>query len=651
MKTKILTLVSLFTLLSFMAFAQKVEPNDASKFTVEFNKKVAIPTSTEDFDDIKRGLVAKFDIPEIKNDEGKLIWDFATYQFLTGNAPETVNPSLWRQGILTSYAGLFKVTDNIYQIRGADVSNMTIIEGSKGIIVIDPLISAECAKVALELYYKHRPKTPIKAVIYTHSHVDHYGGVKGIISEKDVKSGKIKIYAPEGFLDHAISENVYAGNAMSRRAMYSYGELLPFGPKGEVTNGLGIKTSTGGTVTLIPPTVIIKKDGEKHKIDGVEVVFMMAKNTEAPSEMFFYFPKFKALCAAEVSTHTMHNLYTLRGAQVRDSKAWWKALNKMENDFAAKSDVIFASHHWPVWGSEKISKFLLKQRDLYKYMHDQTLHLMNQGYTGVEIAEMVKMPDSLYTEGYNRGYYGSLSHNIRAIYQYYLGWFDGNPTNLNRYPPVEESKKYIAAVGGIQNAIDIGQKAIDSGDYRWASTILYNAVFADPDNKKAKDLLASAYEQLAYQAENALWRNFYLEGAFELRNGLIKDKVQSVASPDTLSAMDMDMVFDFMGIQLDTEKAKGKVINLNWEFKDLKKKYATTLENSVFVYTEGKVLDKADASIVTNKSVIDDVNSKKITMKDAIDKGLITITGDKGKLTELLSMMVEFELLFNIVTP
>ncbi len=650
MKTRFITLVSVFILVSFVSFAQQVQPNEASKYTIEFNKKVEMPTSTEDFDDVKRGLIAKFDYPTIKSDSGKVVWDFTSYQFLTGNAPETVNPSLWRQGILTNYSGLFKVVDGVYQIRGADVSNMTIIEANKSIIIIDPLVSPETAKAGLELYYKNRPKVPVRAVIYTHSHTDHYGGVKGVVTEDEVKSGKVKIYAPDGFLEHVASEFLYAGNAMSRRTMYMYGALLAPGPKGGVGSGLGIAGSSG-EATLIAPTVIIKKDGEKHKIAGVDFEFIMAQNTEAPSEMFFFIPKYKVICAAEVSTHTMHNILTLRGAQVRDSKSWWKALNKMNNDFSQRADVITASHHWPVWGREKIYKYLNKQRDLYKYMHDQTLNLMNQGYTGIEIAEMIKLPESIYTEGYNRGYYGSLSHNVKAIYQYYLGWFDGNPVNLHRLTPVDESKKYVAAVGGIQNAIDIGQKAIDSGEYRWASTILYNAVFADPENKKAKDLLAVAYEQLGYQVENATWRNFYLQGASELRNGVPKIELPSMATPDTIKAMPVDMIFEFMGVLVDAEQAKSKVININWNFKDVKGKYTTTLENSVFLYSADREADKLDATVTTEKSVLGDLSSGKITIKDAIDKNLLTIQGDKNKVLDLFSVFKQFSLAFNIATP
>ncbi len=651
MKTRFLTLVSVFILVSFMVFAQKIEPNDASKYTIELNKKVEMPTSAEDFDNASKGFIAPFDNPIVKNSEGRVVFNYDDFKFIKGDAPNSVNPSLWRQSILINgYAGLFKVADGIYQIRSADVSNMTIIEGNKGLIVIDPLAAEEPAKAGMELYYKHRPKYPIVAVIYTHSHVDHYGGVKGVVTEEEVKKGKVKIVAPDGFLEHTISENVYAGTAMSRRAIYGYGSLLERSAKGTVGSGIGT-TGAGGNVTLIPPTLIIKKDGEKHKFAGIEIEFMLVQNTEAPAEMVFYVPKYRALCGAEIVCHTLHNLVTLRGAQARDSKAWWQGINKMNNKFTEKSDVLFVSHTWPVWGEENIAKYCKSQRDLYKYIHDQTLHFINKGYTGVEIAEMLKLPDSLYREASNRGYYGSLSHNVRAVYQFYLGWFDGNPVNLNRYPPEEEAKKYVSAMGGIQSVVGEGEKAINSGDYRWASTMLSHAVFSDPSNKKAKDLLATALEQLGYQTENATWRNIYLEGAYELRNGFPSGVMFTTNSPDSARAMPMDMVFDYMGIQLNAEKAKDKVININWEFKDIKEKYATTLENSVFVYSADKVLDSADAKIVTNKSVINDINAKKTTFKDAIDKGEIVIEGSKDKVLELLSMLEEFNMGFNIVTP
>ena len=380
----------------------------------------------------------------------------------TNVAPATVNPSLWRQAQLNMNNGLYQVAERIYQVRGFDLSNMDIIEGNTGIIIIDPLISKETAKAALDLYYQHRPQKPVVAVIYTHSHVDHYGGVRGVTTLEDVKAGKVKILAPQGFMEAAISENVYAGNAMSRRAIYMYGALLAKGEKGQVDGALG-KTVSLGEITLIPPTDLITKTGETRNIDGVDIEFQMAKDTEAPAEMLMYFPQFKALCAAEDATHTLHNLYTLRGAQVRDAAAWWKVLNTAIENFGDKATVIFAQHHWPVWGQTNIVDFLEKQRDLYKYIHDQSLHLMNQGYTMTEVGNMLSLPPSLSDEWYNRGYYGSVSHDGKAVYQRYLGWYDSNPAHLDELSPAEAGKKYVEFMGGAAAVIAKAQQSYDKG--------------------------------------------------------------------------------------------------------------------------------------------------------------------------------------------
>jgi len=632
----------------------QVQPKDASDVTRQANSAVLnqLPfNNRQDYEDAKRGFIASDPKIMFKNQQGQTIWDLNTYSFLNAQeAPATVNPSLWRIAQLNMNSGLFKVTDGIYQIRGYDLSNMTIVEGKTGLIVIDPLISTEVSKAGLDLYYRNRPKKPVVAVIYTHSHVDHYGGVKGVVSEADVKSGKVHIYAPEHFLEEAVSENVFAGNAMSRRAIYMYGALLPRGPQGQLDGGLG-KTTSIGTVTLIPPTDTIKQTGEKKTIDGVEVVFQMAPGTEAPSEMLFYFPQFKALCAAEDATHTLHNLLTLRGAQVRNATNWWKTLNTTLNMFGDKTDVVFASHHWPTWGNDKVIDFLEKQRDLYKYINDQCLRLLNSGYTITEIGEMMKLPASLGQEWFNRDYYGSLNHDSKAVYQRYLGWYDSNPANLYGWPPEEVGKRYVEFMGGADAVIAKAKASFDKGDYRWVAEVMKHVVFADPNNQTAKNLEADALEQLGYQTEDPTWRNEFLMGALELRNGIPKGTGTQTASPDTIRAMTVEMVLDFLGMRIDAQKAEGKAITFNWILPDSSQKYAVTLKNSALTYTEGKVLANANATVTLPKSSLDNILLKSTTFDDEVKAGRVKVEGNQAMFNEFLGMLVNFDPLFNIVAP
>ena len=430
--------------------------------------------------------------------DGRVVWDNDVYDFLTGDAPTSVHPSLWRQSILAAKQGLYEVVEGIYQVRGLDLSNITFVEGDSGVIVIDPLISTEVAAAALALYRVHRGgDRPVVAVIYTHSHADHFGGVLGVTSQADVDAGKVAVLAPEGFVEHAVQENVYAGTAMTRRASYMYGVLLARGPQGQVGCGLGQNTSTG-EIAMIVPTLDIRETGEKHTIDGVEIEFQMAPGTEAPAEMHFYFPRYRALCMAENATHNLHNLLTLRGALVRDPHVWSGYLTEAIHTFTDRSDVVFASHHWPTWGKDRIVEYLSLQRDLYAYLHDQTLRLLNQGYTGPEIAEQFQMPPALEKSWHTHGYYGSVSHNVRAVYQRYMGWFDGNPARLWPHPPEALATRYVDAIGGVDRVIELAQQAFDAGDFRWAATLLDHAVFADPDHAAARALHADILEQLAY---------------------------------------------------------------------------------------------------------------------------------------------------------
>lgn len=635
-------------------FAENQKPKEATKHTVECNTKCMEHldlTNKEDYEDASRGFIAGMDQLIIKDKNGGEVWNLEQYSFLKKTeSPGTVNPSLWRQARLNMLHGLFKVTDRIYQCRGYDLSVISFIETDNGYIVIDPLISAEMARACLELLYKHVGKKPVVAVIYTHSHIDHYGGVKGVTSDEEVNSGKVKIIAPDGFMDAAVAENVMAGNAMSRRAAYMYGSILPKGEKGQVDGGLG-KTTSSGTVTLIAPTHIIKKTGEEMTIDGVKIVFQLTPNTEAPAEMNFYFPQFKALCIAENCTHTLHNLYTLRGAKVRDAQSWAFHINQAIELFGDKSDVVFASHHWPRWGKDRIVYFMKQQRDMYKYIHDQTLNLANKGYTMDEIAEMIELPKDLAREWYNRGYYGSVSHDVKAVYQRYLGWFDGNPANLHPLPPVEASKKYVEFMGGADAAIKKARESYKKGEYRWVAEIMNHVVFADPTNKEAMNLEADALEQLGYQAESGPWRNFYLTGAMELRNGVAKFDTTSSASPDTIKAMTPELLFDFMGVLLNGPKAEGKKIKVNWNFTDLNKKYLVELENGTLNYTADKNAEDADATLSIKRSALDEILLKRATVEDKKKSGEIQVTGNGEKIKEMLSLLDKFDFWFNIVTP
>ena len=473
----------------------------------------------EDFADATRGFVGTLSPALVRDTDERVVWDMEAYSFLDADCPETVNPSLWRQAQLNKVHGLFEVAEGIYQVRGLDLSNMTIVEGDEGVLVIDPLISAETAAAALALYREHRGDRPVTGMLYTHSHVDHFGGAEGVVSREDVEAGRIPVLAPEGFMEHAISENVYAGPAMLRRASYMYGALLEKGPHGQVSAGLGMTTSTG-RVSLLAPTVTITTTGQEEVVDGIRMVFQMTPGAEAPAEMNFLFPDRRALCVAENATHNMHNVITPRGAPVRDAAAWAAYLNEAIELFGDAADVVFAQHHWPRWGRERIVDFLATQRDLYKFLHDQTLRLTNRGLVGSEIAEELELPSGLAGQWHARGYYGSVSHNVKGIYQRYMGWFDGNPAHLWAHPPVPAAQRYVDCMGGADAVLARARLSFEEGDHRWVAEVVGHVVFADPENVAARELQAQAFEQLAYGAENATWRNFYLMGALELRQGV-----------------------------------------------------------------------------------------------------------------------------------
>jgi alkyl sulfatase BDS1-like metallo-beta-lactamase superfamily hydrolase len=607
----------------------------------------------QDFQDVQRGFIAP--LPHngvIRGKDDSVSWDLTRFAFIKQGspAPETVNPSLWRQAQLLMHAGLYKVTDRIYQVRSADLSNITFIEGDTGLVVVDPLITAETAKACLDLYYQHRPGKPVVAVMYTHSHIDHYGGVKGIVSEDDVKAGKVKIIAPDGFLRAALDENVMAGNAMSRRASYMYGNLLPAGPKGMVGSGLGITTSLGA-VTLIRPTDSITKTGQEMTIGGLTFVFQIVPDTEAPAEMHFFLPQLKTLCTAENCTHTLHNVYTLRGAKIRDALAWSKYLNEALERWGDESEVLLSVHHWPVWGTKAVVDRIKKQRDMYRFIHDQALRLANQGYTMLEIAEMLELPESLAKEWYNRGYYGSLNHDLKSVYVKYLGWFDGNPANLHPLPPVEASKRYVEFMGGTEAVIAKSRKYYDKGEYRWVAQVINHVVFAEPKNEAARELQADALEQLGYQAESGPWRNFYLSAAKELREGVNKMASSTSASPDSIRAMPLDLFFDYLGIRLNGPKAVGKTMVFNWDFTDTKEKFVLSLENGALSHTPGKHAGNPDCSITLTRKTLNEIILGDAKLEEKLMSGEIKVDGDHSKLIELLSMMDKFDFWFNIVTP
>ncbi|AKG71443.1 alkyl/aryl-sulfatase [Serratia fonticola] len=635
-------------------FAQEA-PKEATASTKQANDALynQLPFSDNtDFTNAHKGFIAAIPTDVIKGEQGNVVWDPQKYAFIKegDKSPDSVNPSLWRQSQLINISGLFEVTEGVYQIRNLDLSNMTIIEGKEGITVVDPLVSAETAKVGMDLYFKNRGNKPVVAVIYTHSHVDHYGGVRGVVDEADVKSGKVKIYAPAGFMDEAVSENIMAGNVMSRRASYMYGNLLKPDEKGQVGAGLGTTTSAG-TVTLIAPTNYITKTGQKETIDGLTYDFMMAPGSEAPSEMLWYIEEKKLIEAAEDVTHTLHNTYSLRGAKIRDPLAWSKYINDAINRWGDKAEIIMAQHHWPTWGNENVVNLMKGQRDMYRYINDQTLRLANTGLTRDEIAANFKLPDGLAKTWASRGYYGSVSHDVKATYVLYLGWFDGNPATLDELPPEEAAKKFVEYMGGADNILQKAKTDFDQGNYRWVAQVVSKVVFADPNNEAARHLEADALEQLGYQAESGPWRNFYLTGAQELRNGVQKLPTPNTASPDTVKAMSPEMFFDYLGVHIDGEKAANAKAVFNIDLGSDGGKYKLELENGVLNHTAGAEAKDADATITLNRETLNKIILKEETLKQAVDKGEVKVTGNGAKLDEMLGYMDKFEFWFNIVTP
>ncbi|MGB3887486.1 alkyl/aryl-sulfatase [Gordonia sp. (in: high G+C Gram-positive bacteria)] len=600
---------------------------------------------TRDFDDAARGLIAKLEPGVVRNADGKVVWNIDAYAFLDKEAaPETVHPSLWRQSRLASMQGLYEVVPGLYQVRGLDLSNMTFIEGDQGVIILDTLTTREPAAAALNLYREHRGDRPVKAVIYTHCHVDHFGGVLGVVDQAAVDAGDVPVIAPEGFLEHAIAENVYAGTAMARRAGYMYGAALEPGETGHVGAGLGQSPSLG-VAGLIPPTIDITTTGQTLTVDGVEMEFQMAPGTEAPAEMHIYFPRYKALCIAENACHTLHNLLTLRGAVVRDPHAWAGYLTEAIDTFADRTDVIFSPHHWPTWGGDNITEFLNVQRDMYAYLHDQTVRMINAGYTGTEIAEQIQLPPELENAWYVRGYYGSVSHNVKAIYQRYMGWFDGNPARLWPHTPANEATRYVAAMGGLDRVVDLAQQAYDDGDYRWAATLLDHAVFVDANHEAARALYANTLDQMAYGIENGTWRNFFLSGATELR-GRNFGTPTATSSPEVMAQLTPAQIFDSIAISIDGPRAWDERLAIDVVFTELDETYRLVLRNGVLVHRVRIEKDgPADATVTTTKARL-----LARLAGDATSPG-IDVAGDTATLPRLMGLVVAGDPAFNIVVP
>ncbi|MNJ31658.1 Metallo-beta-lactamase superfamily protein [compost metagenome] len=625
----------------------------ASPTTAAVNQAVlkALPFEDRaDYDAARKGLVAAFE-GQVKNADGKPVWDTHQYDFLKqAQAPDSVNPSLWRMAQLNANAGLFQVTDKVYQIRGIDLANMTIIEGDDGLIIIDPLYVTETAKAGLELYYQHRPRKPVVAVIYSHSHIDHFGGVRGVVDEADVKAGKVRIYAPDGFMEHAIQENVLAGTAMFRRGMYQSGGAVPRTERGQVDTGIGKGAPIGGTISLIAPTDLIVQPLESHDIAGVQFEFQLTPGTEAPSEMNVYLPQLKALSMSENAVMSMHNVLTPRGAEVRDAKAWSKFIDDSLVRYGDKAQVMFAQHNWPTWGGEGIRSMLADQRDMYAFINNRTLHLLNQGMTPLEIADAVKkLPGELDHKWYARGYYGTLSFNTRAVYQRYLGFYDGNPANLDPLPPVESGKHYVQAMGGAGKVLELMRTAMQQGDYRWAAQLGNHLVFAEPDNKAAREAQADALEQLGYRSESAIWRNMYLTAVQELRQ--LAPQQGARGSADLVRAATPTMFMDILSVRMDSDKAQGHDMTLNWDFDDLDQHFALTLRNGVLTYREHSSHAQADASVKMSKAVLDQISLRQLDFPTAIKQGDIKLEGDAERFKAMLGMLASFQPTFNVVTP
>lgn len=604
---------------------------------------------TTDFENASRGLLAQIE-GEIRTKDGRLVWDPKAYDFIEGQSPDTVNPSLWRQSRLAAMHGLFEVQDGIYQIRGYDLSVMTLIRGDTGWIIVDPLLSSETAAAGLKLANDTLGERPVTGVLYTHSHADHFGGVRGVLNEKDATDRKVPILAPEGFLKSSVVENLLAGNHMSRRAVLMFGSTLPRSADGHVGSGLGPALSAG-TIGLIPPTEEIAGNGQQRTIDGVIFEFADANETEAPSEFMFYLPQFKALCTAEVATGTFHNALTMRGAKVRDLLKWSQSIDYVLGKYGARSNVVFASHHWPKWGAENVEAFLKGQRDIYRYTHDQTLKQANAGATITEVGNNIEEPDFTKKAFDTRGYYGTLNHNAKAVYQHYFGWWSGVPAEFNPYPAQDRAKRFVKLAGGAAETLSKGREAYGQGDYRWSAEVLNNLVFFDPANEQARLWLAASYEQLGFQSESGTWRSYYLAGASELRNGLPNVGDVNFSNPDFISAVPTRDMFDAFAVRYDAQKLGRDPFSLNFKFTDTKEELLVEVGADTTYPRMGDQADDAVATITLTRSALDQLVLKSKSMKDLMESGELKIEGDPSAVGAYFGALVAPPFWFNVVTP
>jgi alkyl sulfatase BDS1-like metallo-beta-lactamase superfamily hydrolase len=635
----------------YPAFAL-LTPGVASPATIEkwhAVKKELNFSDRTDFEDSQRGFIARLESDRILGAQEREVFNLKKFDFLSQEAPFSVNPSLWRQGQLNIQQGLFEVVPGIYQVRGLDISNLTLVKGNMGWILVDPLVSSESAKAALDFANAKLGKRPVTGVIFTHSHVDHFGGIHGVLSEKERIAKKIPIIAPVGFVEEATSELVVAGNAMKRRASYMFGSLLPASPIGNVGTGLGQTTSTG-SVGMVAPTKLIKKTNEKLTVDGLEIVFQLTPDAEAPAEMVFYFPKYKAFCGAEELSHTMHNLYTLRGAKIRDGLLWSKHINKSIDLFGKRSEVIFGSHHWPIWGQQKIVDFMEKQRDVYKYIHDQTVRLANHGLKMTDIAEKIELPPSLKNNWATRGYYGTLNYNAKAQYNLYWGPFDGNPAYLHPLPEAEESSVLVRLMGGSKKVMKEAQILVDQGSYRMAATVLNKIVMSEKENKDAKELLAKTYEQLGFQAESGPWRNFYLTGALELRRGIDGLPAPYSDSTDMIKSLSIEQALDYLATRLNGPKIGDKIMTFNATLSDTLEKATLLIKHGVLNYRLGEHAAVADAEIKLPKELFKLSLLSEQALPQEIREKHIKVTGNEQMWNEFNANLDRFKFWFPIVT-
>jgi len=634
--------------------------------TIKANKAVLDQrpfSNTSDFENAKKGLIAQEEGLTINHLDGGKVWNMPAYDFINANgenAPGSVNPSLWRQAALNNIHGLFKVTDGVYQIRGYDLSNMSIIESDNGWILVDPLTARETASRALLFAQKHLGKKPIKAILFTHSHIDHFGGVQGVLQHmSDLEKADVRIIAPEGFEEEATSENIIAGTAMSRRAMYMYGKNLARTERGHVGTGLG-KGPAFGTFGIESPNELINHDNTKLTIDGVPFEFQIVSGSEAPAEFTFYLPKHKAFCGAELVSRNMHNLYTLRGAKVRDARLWSAFIDEARTEFK-EAETYFASHHWPLWGSENINDFLIVQRDTYKFIHDQSVRLMNQGLTPNEIADQIKLPESLNKEFHNQGYYGTTKHNSRAVYQGYLGWYTANPSKLDALPETESAKRYVELMGGASAILEKAQTQFDAAasmdvkegkdTYRWLAELLNHVVFSDTDNTEAKSMLAKVYDQLGYQAEAAPWRDFYLSGAYELRHGAAEKGIDPAVMKEVLEKTPVANFFDSMSVRLIGDKAVNKKLNVKVTFTDLNESHLLMLDNSVLHHKKVQADTPADATLNLTQALFVKIIIGEAGLKETLFGDDLSIEGSKLDLISFFGLLEKPTGTFNIVTP